>query len=44
MCSLDTDTTIVKVFLQIEEASALVLPDDPDNLCLLIHRVDTSQK
>ena len=44
MCSLDADTTIVKVFLQIEETSALVLPDDPDNLCLLIHRVDTSQK
>ena len=44
MCSLDADTNIVKAFLQIEEASALLFPDNPDNLCLLIHYVDTSQK
>ena len=41
MCSPDADTTVV---LQIEEASALVLVDDTDDLCLLIHHVDTSQK
>ena len=44
MCSRDADTTIVKVALQIKDASALVFTDDTDNLCLLIHHVDTSQK
>ena len=39
MYSRDADTTIVKVALQIEEASALVLKDDTDNLCFLIHHV-----
>ena len=41
ICSLDADTTVA---LQIEEASALVLVDDTDDLCLLIHHFDTSQK
>ena len=44
MCSRDADKTIIKVASQIEEASALVLTDYIDNLCLLIHHVDTSQK
>ena len=44
MCSCDADTTILRVAVQIEEASALLLTDDTDNLCLLIHHVDTSQK
>ena len=44
MCSRDADTAIVKVTLQIKDASNLVFTDDTDNLCLLIHHVDTSQK
>ena len=44
MCSRDAGTTIIKVALQIKDASALVFTDDTDNLCLLIHHVDTSQK
>ena len=44
ICSRDADTTIVKVALQIKDPSALVFTDDTDNVCLLIHRVDTSQK
>ena len=44
MCSQDADTTILKVALQTEDAPALVLIDDTDNLCLLIHHVDTTQK
>ena len=44
ICSRDADTTIVKVALQIKDPSALVFTDDTDNACLLIHRVDTSQK
>ena len=41
ICSRDAGTTIIKVALQIKDASALVFTDDTDNLCLLIHHVDT---
>ena len=45
MCLCDADTTIVKVAVKIEEASAFLLADDSDdNFCFLIHHVDTSQK
>ena len=44
ICSRDADTTIVKVALQIEKASALVLANDTNNLCLLINHVDATQK
>ena len=42
MCSRDADTTIVKVTLQIKDASALVFTDDTDNSFLLTHHDDTS--
>ena len=42
MCSRDAATTIVKVTLQIKDASALMFTDDTDSL--LIHYVDTSLK
>ena len=44
MCLRDAGTTIVKVALQIKDASALVFTDDTDNLCLLIHHLNRSQK
>ena len=44
MCSRDGNTTVVKVSLQIEEASALALKADTDNVCLLIHHFDASQR
>ena len=44
MCLRDAGTTIVKVILQIKDASALVFTDDTDNLRLLIHHVNISQK
>ena len=44
MCPRDADTTIVKVTLQIKDASALVFTDDTDNSFLLTHHDDTSWK
>ena len=44
MCSHNADTTILKVALHVEKASALLLTDGTDNLSLPIHHVDTSQK
>ena len=44
MCSRDGNTTVVKVSLQIEEASALALKVDTDNLCLLIQHFDAPQR
>jgi hypothetical protein len=39
MCPSDADTTIVISALQIEDDNVLVLTDDTDILCLLIHHV-----
>ena len=44
MCLRDAGKTIVKVILQIKDASALVFTDDTDNLRLLINHVNISQK
>ena len=44
LCSSDADTTIVKTALKIDDISALVLTDDTDNICLMMHHVHVSDK